>query len=172
MFNDKSGSVPAETRQSHQRSDEAVAMAGPLQGLRVVELAGIGPGPHAAMVLGDLGADVVRIERVSNGVAPVPNPRDDHLLRNRRWVQANLKDSEGRDRVLRLISNADALIEGYRPGVTERLGLGPQDCARINKRLIYARMTGWGRAVRAVSRLVTTSTTFRSTGAARHRPRR
>jgi len=121
-------------------------MAGPLQGLRVVELAGIGPGPHAAMVLGDLGADVVRIERVSNGVAPVPNPRDDHLLRNRRWVQANLKDSEDRDRVLRLISNADALIEGYRPGVTERLGLGPQDCARVNKRLIYARMTGWGQS--------------------------
>ncbi len=121
-------------------------MTGPLQGLRVVELAGIGPGPHAAMVLGDLGADVVRIERVSNGVAPVPNPRDDHLLRNRRWVQANLKDSEDRDRVLRLISNADALIEGYRPGVTERLGLGPQDCARINKRLIYARMTGWGQS--------------------------
>jgi alpha-methylacyl-CoA racemase len=121
-------------------------MAGPLQGLRVVELAGIGPGPHAAMVLGDLGADVVRIERASNGVAPVPNPRDDHLLRNRRWVQANLKDSEDRDRVLRLISNADALIEGYRPGVTERLGLGPQDCARVNKRLIYARMTGWGQS--------------------------
>ncbi len=82
--------------------------------------------PHAAIVLGDLGADVVRIERAGNGVAPVPNPREDHLLRNRRWVQANLKDSEDRDRVLRLISHADALIEGYRPGVTERLGLGQE----------------------------------------------
>ncbi|MBU8823331.1 CaiB/BaiF CoA transferase family protein [Mycolicibacterium goodii] len=118
-------------------------MAGPLQGLRVVELAGIGPGPHAAMILGDLGADVVRIERPGKG-GGVPAGDRDAMLRNRRSVAANLKEPEGRDLVLRLIAKADVLIEGYRPGVTERLGLGPQDCAKVNERLIYARMTGWG----------------------------
>ena len=117
-------------------------MAGPLQGLRVVELAGIGPGPHAAMILGDLGADVVRVERPSK--SPRPGPSRDQVLRNRRSVAANLKDDQDRDTVLRLIAKADVLIEGFRPGVTERLGLGPQDCAKLNERLIYARMTGWG----------------------------
>lgn len=117
-------------------------MAGPLKGLRVVELAGIGPGPHAAMILGDLGADVVRIERPST--LPNPAPSGDFLVRNRRSVAANLKSAEDRDLVMRLISKADVLIEGFRPGVTERLGLGPEDCARVNERLIYARMTGWG----------------------------
>jgi alpha-methylacyl-CoA racemase len=115
-------------------------MAGPLTGLRVVELAGIGPGPHAAMILGDLGADVVRVERPSAASGPVR----DAMLRNRRFVTADLKSDEGRDLVLALIAKADVLIEGYRPGVTERLGLGPDDCARVNERLIYARMTGWG----------------------------
>lgn len=115
-------------------------MAGPLTGLRVIELAGIGPGPHAAMILGDLGADVVRIERpgAASGVAR------DAMLRNRRFVTADLKSEQGRDLVLRLVAKADVLIEGYRPGVTERLGLGPDDCARVNERLVYARMTGWG----------------------------
>ncbi len=115
-------------------------MAGPLQGLRVVELAGIGPGPHAAMILGDLGADVVRVERPSKN----PNPVRDAMLRNRRSVTADLKSPEGRQLVLDLIANADILIEGFRPGVTERLGLGPEDCAKVNERLIYGRMTGWG----------------------------
>src|SRR6201988_1343765 len=119
-------------------------MAGPLQGLRVVELAGIGPGPHAAMLLGDLGADVVRVERPGKGPGPATNPSNDYLLRNRRSVAANLKSEEDRDLVLRLIAKADVLIEGFRPGVTERLGLGPQDCAKVNEGLIYARMTGWG----------------------------
>ena len=119
-------------------------MAGPLQGLRVVELAGIGPGPHAAMILGDLGADVVRVERPGKGPGRAPNPAATTLLRNRRSVAANLKSDEGRELVLRLIAKADVLIEGFRPGVTERLGLGPQDCAKVNERLIYARMTGWG----------------------------
>jgi alpha-methylacyl-CoA racemase len=119
-------------------------MAGPLQGLRVVELAGIGPGPHAAMLLGDLGADVVRVERPGKGPGPATQPGRDYLLRNRRSVAANLKSEEDRDLVLRLIAKADVLIEGFRPGVTERLGLGPQDCAKVNERLIYARMTGWG----------------------------
>jgi len=116
-------------------------MAGPLKGLRVVELAGIGPGPHAAMILGDLGADVVRVDRPSvNPVAAVK----DTTNRNRRIVAADLKSDEGRKLLLDLIAKADVLIEGYRPGVTERLGLGPEDCAKINDRLIYARMTGWG----------------------------
>ena len=119
-------------------------MAGPLQGLRVVELAGIGPGPHAAMILGDLGADVVRIDRPSafgsGGVVK------DAMSRNRRVVAADLKSDEGRDLVLKLVAKADVLIEGYRPGVTERLGLGPEQCAQVNDRLIYARMTGWGQS--------------------------
>jgi alpha-methylacyl-CoA racemase len=115
-------------------------MAGPLAGLRVVELAGIGPGPHAAMILGDLGADVVRIERPSATSGAVGNA----MLRSRRFVTADLKSKQGRDLVLQLVAKADVLVEGYRPGVTERLGLGPDDCARVNDRLIYARMTGWG----------------------------
>ncbi|WP_304108952.1 CaiB/BaiF CoA-transferase family protein [Mycolicibacterium bacteremicum] len=115
-------------------------MAGPLQGLRVVELAGIGPGPHAAMILGDLGADVVRVDRptATNGAIK------DAMLRNRRSVTADLKSDEGRQFVLDLVAKADVLIEGFRPGVTERLGLGPQDCAAVNEKLVYARMTGWG----------------------------
>src|SRR6185312_12761876 len=119
------------------------SMAGPLQGLRIVELAGIGPGPHAAMILADLGADVVRVER-PGGTGGVPKGSHEALNRNRRAVAANLKSDEGRDQVLRLIAKADVLIEGFRPGVTERLGLGPDDCAKVNERLIYARMTGWG----------------------------
>lgn len=115
-------------------------MTGPLHGLRVVELAGIGPGPHAAMILGDLGAEVVRVDRPSaaNG------PAKDAMLRNRLSVTADLKSEQGREFVLNLVSKADVLIEGFRPGVTERLGLGPDDCAKVNEKLIYARMTGWG----------------------------
>jgi len=112
-------------------------MAGPLTGLRVIELAGIGPGPHAAMILGDLGADVVRVDRPGASGA-------DPTLRNRRFVIADLKSDEGRELVLKLVAKADVLIEGFRPGVTERLGLGPDDCAEVNDRLVYARMTGWG----------------------------
>jgi len=118
-------------------------MAGPLQSLRVVELAGIGPGPHAAMILGDLGADVVRIERPS-ATGGAGGTAKDAMLRNRRSVAADLKSEEGRGLVLGLVAKADVLIEGYRPGVTERLGLGPDDCAAVNQRLVYARMTGWG----------------------------
>jgi alpha-methylacyl-CoA racemase len=119
-------------------------MAGPLQGLRVVELAGIGPGPHAAMILGDLGADVVRVERPGKGAGPRTDASTDYLLRNRRSVTADLKSDEGRELVLSLVAKADVLIEGFRPGVTERLGLGPDDCAKVNDRLVYGRMTGWG----------------------------
>lgn len=116
-------------------------MAGPLAGLRVIELAGIGPGPHAAQILGDLGADVVRVERPPKFDS---GPSKDTMLRNRRSVTADLKSAEGRDLVLKLVAKADVLIEGFRPGVTERLGLGPADCATVNARLIYGRMTGWG----------------------------
>ena len=108
-----------------------------------MELAGIGPGPHAAMILGDLGADVVRIER-PKPAGPAVKPGSDYLNRNRRSVAADLKSDEGRELVLRLVAKADVLIEGFRPGVTERLGLGPEDCAKVNERLIYGRMTGWG----------------------------
>src|ERR1700739_3527161 len=114
-------------------------MAGPLTGLRVIELAGIGPGPHAAMILGDLGADVVRVDRPGASGA-------DPMLRNRRFVVADLKSDEGRELVLKLVAKADVLIEGYRPGVTERWGLGPEDCAKLNDRLVSARMTGGGQA--------------------------
>ncbi|MGE0220651.1 CaiB/BaiF CoA transferase family protein [Mycolicibacterium sp.] len=115
-------------------------MAGPLHGLRVIELAGIGPGPHAAMILGDLGADVVRVERPPKRL----RRSKDAMLRNRRSVVADLKSPEGQQLVLHLVAAADVLIEGFRPGVAERLGLGPEDCAKVNERLIYARMTGWG----------------------------
>lgn len=119
-------------------------MTGPLRGVRVVELGGIGPGPHAAMVLGDLGADVVRVERPSGGLRIATSDTRDQLLRNRRSVAADLKTSQGRDLVLRLAERADILIEGFRPGVAERLGVGPQDCVTRNPRLVYGRITGWG----------------------------
>ncbi|MBV9058725.1 MAG: CoA transferase [Pseudonocardiales bacterium] len=118
-------------------------MPGPLVGLRVVELAGIGPGPHAAMLLADLGADVVRVERPAGGLQLAPNEHD-QLLRNRRSIMLDLKDPTDREILLALAQQADVLIEGLRPGVTERLGIGPADCRARNPRLIYARMTGWG----------------------------
>ncbi|HVV19749.1 MAG TPA: CaiB/BaiF CoA-transferase family protein [Pseudonocardiaceae bacterium] len=119
-------------------------MAGPLDGLRVVELAGIGPCPHAAMMLGDLGADVVRVDRPRPGGLDTANGRPDHLLRNRRSVVADLKAADGRDLVLRLAAKADVLLEGLRPGVAERLGVGPEQCQAVNPGLVYGRMTGWG----------------------------
>jgi alpha-methylacyl-CoA racemase len=100
-------------------------MAGPLQGLKVVELASIGPGPHANMLLADLGADVVRVERRDPQPGVLPTEALDWLLRGRRCVMADLKNHEDRAEVLSLIDRADVLIEGYRPGVTERLGVGP-----------------------------------------------
>jgi alpha-methylacyl-CoA racemase len=114
---------------------------GPLAGVRIVELAGIGPGPHAAMILADLGADVVRIDR-PGGAEPGDGP--DSTLRGRRRLAVDLKSDEGRETVLRLVERADVLIEGLRPGVTERLGVGPEDCRARNPRLVYGRMTGWG----------------------------
>ncbi|HEX7301681.1 CaiB/BaiF CoA-transferase family protein [Lentzea sp.] len=117
---------------------------GPLQGLKIVEFGGIGPGPHGAMLLADLGAEVTRVERPSGGLSVVPDASRDFLLRGRRSVSADLKSAEGRAAVLALVSEADVVIEGFRPGVLERLGLGPSDCLAVNPRLVYARMTGWG----------------------------
>jgi alpha-methylacyl-CoA racemase len=116
--------------------------AGPLVGVRVVELAGMGPGPHAAMLLADLGADVVRVQRA--GELPDGDEPRNYQHRGRRIVEADLKQPADIALVRALLTRADVLIEGFRPGVTERLGLGPADCAAINPRLIYARMTGWG----------------------------
>lgn len=118
-------------------------MAGPLAGLRVVELAGLGPCPHAAMVLSDLGADVVRVDREA-GRFDLAAPETDVLLRGRRSVFADLKSPEGLELVLGLAERADVLLEGFRPGVTERLGLGPDQCLARNPRLVYGRITGWG----------------------------
>ncbi|CAL9648643.1 CaiB/BaiF CoA transferase family protein [Streptomyces sp. enrichment culture] len=116
---------------------------GPLTGVRVVELAGIGPGPFAAMLLGDLGADVVRVDR-PGGPGLGIDPAHDVTNRNKRSVVVDLKAPDGPARVLDLAERADVLIEGYRPGVAERLGVGPGDCHARNPRLVYGRMTGWG----------------------------
>ena len=116
--------------------------SGPLSSVRVIEFAGIGPGPHAAMLLADLGADVVRVQRP--GELPDPNRNADALLRGRRVVEANLKNPSDREKILNLIAKADVVLEGFRPGVMERLGFGPDDLAKVNDKLIYGRMTGWG----------------------------
>ncbi|NEY32155.1 CoA transferase [Streptomyces sp. PRKS01-65] len=116
---------------------------GPLTGVRVVELAGIGPGPFAAMLLADLGADVVRVDR-PGGPGLAIDPARDVTNRNKRSVVVDLKSPDGPGRVLDLAARADALIEGFRPGVAERLGVGPGPCHARNPRLVYGRMTGWG----------------------------
>ena len=120
-------------------------MSGPLTGLRVVELAGIGPGPMCALLLSDMGADVLRVDRTADMKLGIPKPtRYDLLNRGRRSVAVDLKNPDGVETVLRLVEGADALIEGFRPGVTERLGVGPDVCLARNPRLVYGRMTGWG----------------------------
>jgi alpha-methylacyl-CoA racemase len=118
---------------------------GPLKNIRVVELAGIGPGPMCAMLLADLGADVVRVDRTEpSGLGSPTDPRFDVTNRGKRSIAVNLKNPEGREIVFRLIKRADVLIEGFRPGVMERLGIGPDACRAINPRLVYGRMTGFG----------------------------
>jgi alpha-methylacyl-CoA racemase len=120
-------------------------MSGPLEGVRVVELAGIGPGPFAAMMLADMGADVVRVDRAQKVSGGDPaSPPIDLLGRGRRSVGIDLKHPEGAGVVLKLAEHADVLIEGFRPGVMERLGIGPEECMARNPRLVYGRMTGWG----------------------------
>jgi alpha-methylacyl-CoA racemase len=115
--------------------------AGPLAGVRVVELAGIGPCPFCAMLLADLGAEVIRVDRPD--APPVPGTHD-VTSRGKKRVIVDLKHPRGAEVVLRLAGRCDALLEGYRPGVTERLGVGPADCMARNPRLVYGRMTGWG----------------------------
>ncbi len=119
---------------------------GPLHGLKVVEFAALGPAPMGAMLLADLGAEVLRIERKSTGrpTADLFDPKIDILNRSRRVVALDLKKPEAIETALRLIEQADVLVEGYRPGVMERLGLGPDVCLARNPKLVYGRMTGWG----------------------------
>jgi alpha-methylacyl-CoA racemase len=121
---------------------------GPLDGYKVVELAGIGPAPFAAMMLSDMGADVLRVDRAAAVPRGGPLPRRssgfDVTSRGRRSVAVDLKHPDGVEAVLRLVDGADALIEGFRPGVAERLGVGPETCLARNPRLVYGRMTGWG----------------------------
>ena len=114
-------------------------MAGPLAGLRIIEVAGLGAGPYCGMMLADMGADVVRVERM-----PPPPRMPDPLARSRRSIALDLKQPAGIDALLRLADDADALFEGFRPGVAERLGFGPGICLERNPRLVYGRMTGWG----------------------------
>ena len=115
---------------------------GPLSGFKIIEMAGIGPGPFCGMMLSDMGAEVVRVERIGAGnKAP-----KDVLARNRRSIGVDLKRAEGVEAVLRLIDSADAVFEGFRPGVMERLGLGPEICLERNGKIVYGRMTGWGQS--------------------------
>lgn len=118
--------------------------AGPLKGVKVVEIAGIGPGPHACMLLADLGADVIRIERP--GGQPLTGGSTDLLNRGRPSVALDLKAPAAVATVLRLVEGADVLVEGMRPGVAERIGIGPEECQARNPRLVYGRMTGWGQS--------------------------
>ena len=120
-------------------------MSGPLTGYRVIEIAGIGPGPFCAMLLADMGADVIRVDRAQSVRGPAPDePPSDVSLRGRRSVAIDLKHPDGVATLLDLVEQADALIEGFRPGVMERLGIGPDECLARNPKLVYGRMTGWG----------------------------
>jgi alpha-methylacyl-CoA racemase len=119
-------------------------MSGPLDGIKVIEMASIGPAPFCAMMLSDMGADVIRIDAPRRGKNI--EPRFDVLARGRRSIALDLKNAAAKDVAMELIAQADALIEGYRPGVMERLGLGPDECLARNARLIYGRMTGWGQS--------------------------
>jgi alpha-methylacyl-CoA racemase len=120
-------------------------VAGPLSGIKIVELAGIGPGPFSAMLLADLGADIIRVDRAQQvNPATWDRPNRDLMNRGRRSIGVDLKHPDGVETVLQLVERADALIEGFRPGVTDRLGIGPDVCLARNPKLVYGRMTGWG----------------------------
>ncbi|MDE0988937.1 MAG: CaiB/BaiF CoA-transferase family protein, partial [Pseudomonadales bacterium] len=113
---------------------------GPLTGTKIIELAGIGPGPFCGMLLSDMGAEVIRVDRAGG---PARRPKD-VLTRGRKSIAVDLKSDAGREVVLKLCESSDALFEGFRPGVTERLGVGPEECMGRNGKLVYGRMTGWG----------------------------
>jgi alpha-methylacyl-CoA racemase len=120
-------------------------MAGPLSGYKIIEIAGIGPGPFAAMLLSDMGAEVIRVDRAQAVRGPVPDtPAGDISLRGRKNIALDLKSPEGVEALLQLVESADGLIEGFRPGVMERLGVGPDVCLARNPKLVFGRMTGWG----------------------------
>ena len=116
---------------------------GALSGYKIIELSGIGPGPLCGMLLSDLGAEVIRIDR-SHTTMPQSDPKFDITGRNKKSICLNLKDKNSKDIFFKLIKDADALIEGFRPGVTEKLGIGPDDCLNVNPKLVYGRITGWG----------------------------
>lgn len=116
---------------------------GPLTGTRIIEIAGLGPGPFAGMMLADMGAEVIRVERPGGGSFPLP-PDNDFMNRGKRCIAVNLKSAEGIEIILKLAETADAFIEGFRPGVMERLGLGPDIVCEQNPKLVYGRVTGWG----------------------------
>ncbi|MDM0069972.1 CaiB/BaiF CoA-transferase family protein [Variovorax sp. J31P207] len=118
---------------------------GPLTGVKVLELAGIGPSPFCCMLLADMGADVLRVDRTEPAdIGVATDPAFQLLNRGRRSIAVDLKKPEGVALVMELVADSDVLVEGFRPGVTERLGLGPTDCQAVNPRLVYGRMTGWG----------------------------
>jgi len=120
-------------------------MSGPLTGVKVLEIAGIGPGPFCGMLLADMGADVLRVDRLQANDLGLPvAPKYDIMSRGRRSIALDLKQPESIAMLLAWVAKADALIEGFRPGVTERLGLGPDTCLACNPRLVYGRITGWG----------------------------
>jgi alpha-methylacyl-CoA racemase len=119
-------------------------VSGPLQGVKIIEIAGIGPGPFAAMMLADMGAEVVRVDRAQSVTGDFDRPNLEILNRGRRSIGVDLKQPEGVETVMRLVEQADALIEGFRPGVAERLHIGPDACLARNPKLVYGRMTGWG----------------------------
>ncbi len=122
-----------------------MAASGPLVGYKVIELAGIGPNPMCGMMLADMGAEVIRVDRlVESGLGIAIDPKYSLLNRGRRSIAVDMKSPEGVELILRLVADADALIEGFRPGVTERLGLGPDVCLERNPKLVYGRVTGWG----------------------------
>jgi len=130
---------------SENNSTSGKNTMGPLAGITIVEIAGIGPGPFAGMVLADMGAKVIRIERPGGGMFSM-NPELDYLNRSKQCIALNLKTSDGVAVLLRLVENADAAFEGFRPGVAEKLGVGPDVCLARNPRLVYGRMTGWGQS--------------------------
>ena len=128
-----------------ERRTKTAGMSGPLTGYRIIEIAGIGPGPFAAMMLADMGAEVIRVDRAQAVRGPAPDTAHwDVLLRGRRNIALDLKHPDGVATLLDLVAGADALIEGFRPGVMERLGIGPAECHARNPKLVYGRMTGWG----------------------------